>query len=260
MTPSPSRIWIVPVNDGEAVEIRNLLRRQGERVFTTAQPWGASWAGLEPELATSIETALGADPSLGVIGVELAGPTRWGGRNVDHHFYKGDDRRHPLSSLEQVAVLLDTTLTRHQRLVAVNDAGWIPGLISFGATPSEIEIVRAQDRCAQGVTPDQEAQAVRDLALAERRGRNVLVNCPTGATSAHSDRLWGSFTDANGSYDELLTAGPRVWIYYGPRAGDLVALALPEQHWSGGQAPRCYFGVTTPSPETQERILSLFWA
>ena len=48
------RIWIIPVNDGEAVTTRDYLRRAGEVVITSGQPWGASWARLEPEVVETI--------------------------------------------------------------------------------------------------------------------------------------------------------------------------------------------------------------
>ncbi len=253
------RIFICPVNDGEAVEIRNLLRDHGERVVITRQPWGASWQGLEVGVVAEVEGLLIENPEAEVIGVELGGPVlRWNGRNVDHHRYSDDDRSNQKSSLEQIVDLLGVTLTRHQKLVAANDVGWIPAMERLGASSDEIKIVRAQDRVSQGVTPDQEAQAVRDLEGAIWQGRKVLVNCPKGATSALTDRLYGRF-------DEMLTVDTvsGKWIYYGPRHQkffDLTAGQTAGAHWMGGAPESGYAGAEKPSAETQSSIVEFFWS
>jgi hypothetical protein len=245
-------IWICPVNDGEAVEIRNLLGDAGETFIVTRQPWGATWQALETAVVTAVEVLLAQDPHTEVVGIELGGSTRWNGRNIDHHNYKGDDRSNPKSSLEQVANEVGVTLNRHQTLVAINDVGYIPAMEAFGATPGEIEVVRQQDRCAQNVTPDDEAQAVEDIENAEWRGRKVLIRCSKGGTSAHTDRLYRR-------YDECLTVAPAKWIYFGRKARALDALNLPEQHWCGGDPKNGYFGIIAPSEMSQAVILKKFW-
>jgi hypothetical protein len=247
-----NRVWICPVNDGEAVEIRNLLEDAGEKVIVTRQPWGATWQALEADVVSAIETTLANQSDTEVIGIELGGPTRWNGRNVDHHCYKDDDRSNPKSSLEQVADELGIQLSRYQRLVAENDKGYIPAMEVFGATAGEIEVIRQQDRCAQNVTPDDEAQAVEDIENAEWRGRKVLIRCPKGSTSAHTDRLYGR-------YDECLTVSPTKWIYFGRKARALDALSLPEHHWCGGRPENRYFGIIAPGEESQKTILQKFW-
>ena len=249
------RVFICPVNDGESVEIRKLLTKAGELVVVTRQPWGASWSNLEPEVEAEVEKLLADNPGAEVIGIELAGPARWGGQNIDHHFYPGDDRRNELSSLEQTARLLGVKLTTYQQLVAINDKGWIPALLVAGASPDEIALVRAQDRLAQGVTPDDEAQAVRDIETAEWRGRKVLIQCPHGATSALTDRLFGQ-------YDEALTvdAVSEKWVYYGPR--HLLFFALTEgrtrSRWAGG-ADSSGFSGAEPEESLQEELIQFFW-
>lgn len=247
------RIWICPVNDGEAVEIRNLLTDAEETVVITRQPWGASWQGLEEEVVAEVKQLLAQNPGAEIIGIELGGEARWNGRNIDHHFYKDDDRSNTLSSLEQVAQLLGITLNRHQQLVSANDRGYIPAMVrELNATAGEIEIIRQQDRCAQGVDPDDEAQAVEDIENAEWHGRKVLIRCPKGSTSAHTDRLYGQF-------DECLTMAPDKWIYFGPQSRKLDALELPESQWCGGETPNGYFGIIAPSKQSQKTILEKFW-
>lgn len=251
------RVWIVPVNDGEAVEIRNLLADAGEKVIITRQPWGATWAGLESGVAAEVEELLAENSGAEVIGVELGGPVRWGGRNIDHHRYSNEDRSNPKSSLEQVADLLGIKLSRFQSLVAENDKGWIPAMEKAGAHPDEIKIVRAQDRLAQGVMPDDEAQAVRDIASAERQGKKVLIRCPKGATSAHTDRLYGQFNEAL-TIDEV----SEKWIYFGPRHQEFYRLTeggAKGARWVGGRPESGYSGVEKPAEQTKEEILRFFW-
>jgi len=245
-----NRVWVVPCNDGEAVEIIALLREAGEHVLVSQQPWGASWAGLEPELRRQLDHQTAAPRSCQVEGVELAGPNPYGAANTDHHYYKSDDRRSPLSSLEQIAARLGRTLTRRQRLVAANDRGWVPAMRAEipDASPDEIEAVRAQDRAAQGLTPADRLRAERDLAAADWRGPRVLVPCPDGTSSWHSDLLYGRA-------GEWLLAGPLSWSYSGPRVADFLALGLPEDHWAGAG----FFGVSRPGAAARARLEHCFW-
>jgi hypothetical protein len=249
--------FICPVNDGEAIEIRNLLQKHKKQVVVTSQPWGASWQKLEADVVERVEALIAENPDAEIIGIELAGPARWGGRNIDHHKYPGDDRSNPKSSLEQVAELLGAHLSRHQQLVAVNDKGWIPALKAFGATDGEITVVRAQDRLAQGVTPRDEARAVRDIENAQWQGRKVLVRCPEGASSAVTDRLFGKFNEAI-TIDEV--SGK--WVYYGPRHHQFFALTegrTDTARWVGGAPESGYSGAERPSEKCQEDILKFFW-
>ncbi len=250
-------IFIVPANDGEAVEIRKILQAAGVDYVVTRQTWGATWAGLEPEVTRVVEELLSANPSAVVYGIELGGPAHWNAINVDHHIYHDENRFNEKSSIEQVAALLGVELTRHQTLIAANDKGYIPAMKAMGATENEIKIVRAQDRLSQGVTPDQEAQAVADVKAAEVRGGKWLVRCPQGSTSAITDRIFGQYT-------ELLTVDGLngKWIYFGPRHMKFYALTeggTTLARWAGGDSKNGFSGVEKPTAETQAKILEFFW-
>jgi len=242
------RIWVMPRNDGEAIEIEKILVTAGETVLVSRQPWGASWGSLELDIQERLRAAGDAE----IIGVELAGPNPYGACNIDHHKYRDEDRRHPLSSLEQVAARLNMPLNRWQQLVAANDRGYIPAMAALGATGDEIGAVRAQDRAAQGIGPDQERQAEIDIAAAEWRDGKVAVTCPRGVTSAHSDRLFGRAR-------ESLLMAPDEWDYYGPRHEEFASLPLPETHWSGGDPSSGYFGIRTPGASSRSLIRGAFW-
>ncbi len=249
--------FIIPANDGEAVEIRKILRTNGVDHVVTRQPWGATWAGLEPAVIEKIQEVLSVNPSIVMYGVELGGPARFGAINIDHHIYRDEDRSNEKSSIEQVAALLGIKLTRYQILVAANDKGWIPELKAMGASENEIKIIRAQDRLSQGVTPDQEAQAVVDINAAEVQGSKWLIRCPKGSTSAITDRLFGRYTELL-TVDELNSK----WIYFGPR--HMLFYALTEggttfARWAGGDPKNGFSGVEKPTEETQVKIFAFFW-
>jgi len=127
----------------------------------------------------------------------------------------------------------------------------------MGATENEIKIVRAQDRLSQGVTPDQEAQAVADINGAEVRGTKWLIRCPKGSTSAITDRIFGQYT-------ELLTIDGQngKWIYFGPRHMQFYSLTeggTNHARWAGGDPKNGFSGVEKPTNETEAKILAFFW-
>jgi len=259
------KIWVVPVNDLEAVEIRNLLADAGEKVLVTQQRWGASWENLEPEVVAEVNNLLQSNHEAEVIGIELFGDSPWvNSRTIDHHTWGSGDNAHEQSSIEQVASELGAELNRYLQLVAANDKAWYPGLEAAGATTDEADVIRQADRCAQGVTPDDEAQAVRDIESAERHGNRVLVRTSLSSyqVSPISDRLYGHAK-------EWITAASNAWIYNGPRhieifrhMEELGLIAGPD--WKGGSDESGYAGFVVVDDESlqQQRELALvefFW-
>src|SRR3989339_484513 len=189
-------LFLCPINDGEAVEIINLLIDQQMSFITTYQDWGASWEHLEPIVVGTIKTLLKESPNVQIIGIELQGQARFGGINIDHHRYDGDDRSNPLSSLEQVAKLVGVELDRHQQLVAVNDRGYIPAMIKeLDAGVQEILDVRSQDRKAQGITQEQEEEAYQAIDKVDGwgkacRGELVIIEMTHSKCSCVKDHLF----------------------------------------------------------------------
>ena len=100
-----------------------------------------------------------------VYGVELLNPNhiRIDSDNfkvIDHHgAFEGE-----VSSIEQVCKIIGhDELTREEKLIAANDARYIPGMRAMGASEEEITDIRQRDRKAQGVTEEEERQAAIDL-------------------------------------------------------------------------------------------------
>ncbi|HJZ11750.1 MAG TPA: hypothetical protein VJ521_06350, partial [Acidobacteriota bacterium] len=75
---------------------------------------------------------------------------------VDHHAYPGLhlDRTRPLSSLEQIAQILDYKLNRREMGIAINDRAYIFGLLDAGYTIEEILRIRQFDLQSQGISAE----------------------------------------------------------------------------------------------------------
>lgn len=261
------KIWVVPVNDLEAVEIRNLLVDAGEKVVVSQQRWGASWEKLESEVVAEINEVREDNPQAEIVGVELSGDCQW--KNswiIDHHTWGSGDRAHELASIEQIANELGIQILPDSYLetVAINDKAWIPGLKSAGRSDDVIDVIRQSDRCAQGVTPDDEAQAVRDIESAECCGDRVLVRTSLSSyqISPISDRLYGHA-------EEWLIIASNAWLYSGSRHFELFQhmeerglLVGPD--WKGGSDESGYAGFIAVDDESlqQQRksaLAEFFW-
>jgi hypothetical protein len=251
--PDKSRLWILPVNDLESHAIRDLLNAAGQDCIQTEQGWGARWTTLAPSILERCQEFREAHPDGTIYGIELAGPNPFDAIDIDHHRYSGEDRTSQWSSLEQVAAILKIKLNREQQLVAINDRAWIPGLLAAGISWPEITAIRERDRRVQGVTPDDEAQAHRDLITARRDNGVWIVECPLEPRSAHTDFL----AKREGEPQPALLKGPKSWCYSGPQSGQLGSQAWPETHWSGGGYEFGFFGIENPGAQSRKRIAEI---
>jgi hypothetical protein len=100
---------------------------------------------------------------------------------IDHHAYKGLDRRTEKSSIEQLMSLINWPANETDMAIAVNDRGYIPGLKGSGFSSAEIESIREYDLVAQGQILNEVRQQVK-LAqllipvLPKREGVTILDN------------------------------------------------------------------------------------
>lgn len=249
------KIFVVPENDLESQQIIQLLKRNGyvlgENLFVTKQGWGASWEGLEPEIKEAIK---GKD---NVYGVELQGNA--GFHNIDHHKYDGDDRSNPKSSIEQVADLLGVQLTVWEMLVAANDKGYIPAMYSACHKLKEqgfrdedtfgiIQDIRYADRVAQGITYEQEEQAIEALEKAEKTDDLTLVHLPHSKCATITDRLYGKYKNL------AIVSDDGEINFYGD--GKVCEEMLEEfGGWAGGELPKTgFFGVSKPEVDIYREV------
>ena len=158
---------------------------------------------------------------------------------IDHHGMLAGVNRP--TSLEQIFQLMEFSpqqWTRDLMLVAANDRGHIRGMRDAGATPEEIQNIRARDRAAQGITPQEEEQG-RDAAagaVAHFGGRLLAVQLPHTRTATVTDIL----PDA----ENLIVFCPGQTVFFGSgRSIEALRVAYPEG-WFGGDLPeRGYWGV-----------------
>ena len=158
-------LFIVPNNDAEAVRIQEILSSNKQNFLVTQQQWGASWEGLEDDIKQSLRQFKGK-----IYGVELKDPkNEFGGINIDHHSYgQDDDRTNNKSAIEQVAELIGYEMSIEDMFISENDKGYIPAMEKLGiklhihnfALKNMIQKIRSLDRQAQGITEQQEQQAM----------------------------------------------------------------------------------------------------
>ena len=169
--------------DAEMVEILNVCRELGVEVVDKHLSWGAKVSDYAKEIAKAVSEE--KRPVLVELTIDMDIPS--GAVIVDHHNENADRP----SSLQQILDLFGLlNSTRYQDLVSANDSKYIPGMLELGATPEEIAAVRCADRAAQGVTPEQEAEAERAIADAEVINGVVIVKMSHSKSSTVCDRLF----------------------------------------------------------------------
>lgn len=250
------KVFVLPKNDLEAVEIAKLLKdngfEEGKDFFITEQAWGASWEGLEDDIKEKL-----AATNAQIYGVELAGNNPYNAINVDHH----NDRASEKSSIEQVAEIIGVELTTEQKFVAANDSKFIPGMMELAdklgmdksSADAMIAAIRAKDRAAQGITQEQEKQAEEALANIEHKNGYDVVHLAHGKCATVTDRLYGQYENL------LIMCGDGEVDFYGKGA---VCNQIYEEYalkkvndwdvWKGGDLSRSGFAGITGSLQASE--------
>ena len=219
--------------DLEMVTIRDLLNEVAPgRVFDKHLSWGARASAYRGEIEATVES--GGKPVL----IELLDDLDLNGAadTIDHHGPRAS--QNAPTSLHQLFDLLQLPRERWTRwfdLVAANDRGHIREMRRMGATGEEIVRVRAADRAAQGITPEEERAGEEAIAHAERLadGRLVVVRLPHAHSAVVGDRLELS----DDPPENVLVLCPSEVNFFG--RGDLVQ-ALDRQFpggWYGGALP-----------------------
>lgn len=162
--------------------IREVLHSSNQPYCDKQLGWGASASAYAEELAAA--AANGQTAVLIELALDIELPA--GAVVVDHHNENSD---RPASIL-QVLDLLGMEPTRNQQLIAANDCGYIPGMLALGATPEEVAAVRLLDRAAQGITPEQEAEAERAISNREVVNGVTVVHMSHSKTATVADRLF----------------------------------------------------------------------
>lgn len=256
MTPSSNAlIFFLGGHDLEMVTISDLLAEIApDRFYDKELAWGATTSAYREEIAQTL--ARGLTPVLIELTDDLGlKPEQY--LLVDHHGDRAGENQP--TSLHQVFNLLGLPSERWTRwfeLVAANDRGYIPAMVEVGASQEEIVQVRAADRAAQGITPEEEAAGARAVATAESSANGLLtiVHLPHSRTATVADRLQPEL--GGPGYKNLLVYCPDQVNFFG--AGEMV-LAL-EKHfpggWYGGALPaRGFWGHSAPMPDVLPILL-----
>ncbi len=128
--------------------------------------------------------------------------------DIDHH---NENANRPASVL-QVADMLGIDRTRDMELVGANDSGYIPAMIKMGASKEEVARVRRRDRMMQGITEEQEKEAVRALNESTEVVNGVyIVRMKHSKTATVADRLF----DENKPQNLLVFSDDGEINYYG---------------------------------------------
>ncbi|MBQ9731931.1 MAG: hypothetical protein IJV97_02450 [Alphaproteobacteria bacterium] len=168
--------------DGEMVEIINACREAGVEVVDNHLGWGAAASAYASEIAQAASE--GKAPVLVELTLDIEVPST--SIIVDHH----NENVGKPASLLQVLNLIGVEPSREQQLIAANDCGYIPGMLALGATAEEVAKVRYADRAAQGITPEQEAEAERAIAAAETVNGVTIIRMAHSKTATVCDRLF----------------------------------------------------------------------
>lgn len=221
--------------DAEMATIKELLTARGEEFCDNSLGWGARASAYVAEIAQAVEA--GKTPVLLEL-TNAAGSDREGNAlpvidlpegcvDIDHH----NERSSEAAAIVQVCELLGLEPTRNHLLVAANDTGFIPAMQEAGATEEEITDIRALDRACQGITPEQEAEAIRAIAVMETINDLVVVRPSHSKGATVTDRLFG--TQPNGQCVLILSGDGEV-NFYGDGA---LCAQLKEKYadgWAGG--------------------------
>ena len=168
--------------DAEMLAIAAACREAGVAVCDKHLGWGAAASAYSEEIANAVSE--GKQPVLVELNLDIEVPAN--AIVVDHH----NENAGRQASILQVLDLLGIEPTRYQQLVAANDCGYIPAMIALGATPEEVAAVRLADRAAQGITPEQEAEAERAISAAELVNGVTIVRMAHSKTATVCDRLF----------------------------------------------------------------------
>jgi len=173
------RVFLLGGHDLEMLEIKKMLQEAGEIFLDKELSWGAPLSAYK-DAFNDKDTFVGIE-----LEEDISPPKHY--VEIDHH----GKNTHKLSSIEQVAELLDIKLNRWQKLVAANDARYISGLKQYCASDEEIEEIRLQDRAAQGVSKEDEKLAEKSI---DEAGDSFVIYALTPYFSAIADRVYDKFT------------------------------------------------------------------
>ena len=171
-------IFLLGGYDLEMQTIKELLKSQNIQYIDRKLSWGAKLSHYS-DVLNDESTFYGVE-----LEEDIEVPKNY--ISIDHHNEKSDK----VSSLEQIANILNIKLDRHQQLVSYNDSRYIDGMKSICATEDEIKYIRYLDRKAQGITQLDENLA--DESIKKSKNSNIIYS-NTNKFTAISDKVYNRF-------------------------------------------------------------------
>lgn len=268
-----SFVFLLGGRDLEMRTIAGILQEKSVKYYDKNLSWDKAVLSEYAEVLSKY----GDSPEHHIYGIELKEDCAVPGNYtaIDHH---GEADNRP-SSLEQVAKILGVRMDRRMRLVAANDARYIPGMLEEGATAQEIDGIRREDRRAQWIDEETEKlveeiagadmSSVGDLKIVklpkkvkkktkDEKGKEIEKEIEvdyTGTFSVISDYLY--------PYVALVICSEKELCYYGNDAAEVRKRIFPEGRdglYSGGGEDG-YWGVEAKEKEIEavlEKVKS-YW-
>ena len=234
-------VFLLGGYDLEMLEIKKLLIKHNKHYIDRKLSWGARVSKYQDII----------HPSTHYYGIELIEDIELPKNYIaiDHHNEHQDNK----SALEQIAEILNVELSRYQKLVALNDSGYIPAMQKFGATEVEIELIRERDREAQGVTQEDEILAERSIDERKVINTIICIEAQTKYFSAIADRLYFMNIKDYIIYDD------KKLVYYGKNIGRLVKnyrqeIEKKKMYYGGNNG---FFGLAEERGYNAEKIVKL---
>lgn len=208
-----TKLFLLGGHDLEMLTIRNVLNTNGYTYIDHQLQWNnAKLSSYKEDIRIFEEKHEGGS----IYGIELENDLLLNSkfyRSIDHH----NDQSNLPSALEQVLFLLEIPMNREYRLIAANDKAYIPGMLAIGATDEEIRNIRFADRCAQGITHEDEFLAEKAIAENMKREKDlIIVRALNSRFSPICDRLY--------PYRALLVYTSTEWMFYGIGAYRVLSL------------------------------------
>lgn len=207
------RIFLLGGHDLEMLEIKKLLEREGYRLGKDCFDAGLRWDNAD---LRAYKEVLEQHPDGEFVGIELRDADGLTPKNytlIDHH----NALSHRPAAIFQVAKLLRVEPDERMRIVAANDASYIPAMKAMGVSDETIAQIRLEDRRAQGVTDEDEHKAEISIADHMETIRDTfIVKSLTPHFSTICDRLF--------PYRRLLIYTDSEWVFYGEGKGELVKM------------------------------------
>jgi len=173
------RVFLLGGMDLEMNTIKNILVKFDLKFFSKNLSWENAKLSKYKEYFNNNEHFYGIE-----LIEDIKPPKHY--TSIDHHNFK----RYKLSSLEQIANLLNYKLSRKEKLIALNDRDYIRGMKKYGAKKEEIEKIRRQDRIFQGVSQQEELQAIKDIENAKNINGILVIKTSNEHFSPIADRIF----------------------------------------------------------------------